>query len=562
MAHSWYYGKFRGFLNLTICVRSASFCTLTSDEFGEKLRCSAEASSDVAHYPIPEPAPGGLDSASSPENPPGEKPRRGAEWKIVSFESDLAELAATFASDAGGQLSAELSADLALEVVLHEMVEQACAATGASGVAVILERDGEWMCRASSGTGTPELGARLGCDSGLTAECIKTGRVQRCDDTEKDSRVDIEACRSLGVRSLIMLPILQAEKLIGVFAAFSPRRAAFGEEHERNLKVLSGHVIKSLALTSETPPTMERTTEKMPSPVSAVVEEIGAEVPAVVNLPDERPTHELPSENESEEKFIAVEPRDRFGPQPGSAPADGHSGYKIATWMLTAVVLVFAVFLSVAASRRLLGGKTARRNLPAQSHAQGDLASQNKENRGDENRSNESQGNENQGDVKVDRLGDKPGESTRAADSATEEGSLTVYENGKEVFHEPAAAEKREAHAAIGSGESAAATPVAGVQAPRIYQLSSEDAQREVLLRVDPVYPEQARERGIEGIVVLSVRAGRDGRVRNVKLEGGQPLLVEAAKAAVKQWQFKPHLVDGQAVETQTRITLIFELPR
>jgi TonB family protein len=310
---------------------------------------------------------------------------------------------------------------------------------------------------------------------------------------------------------------------------------------------------------------MERTTEKMPAPVSAVVEEIGAEVPAVVNLPDELPTHELPSENESEEKFIADEPRDRFGPQPESAPADGHSGYKIATWMLTAVVLVFAVFLSVAASRRLLGGKTARRNLPA--HAQGDLASQNKENRGDENRSNESQGNENQGnenqgDVKVGRVGDKPGESTRAADSATEAGSLTVYENGKEVFHEPAAAEKREAHAAIGSRESAAATPVAGVQAPRIYQLSPEDAQREVLLRVDPVYPEQAQERGIEGIVVLSVRAGRDGRVRNVKLEGGQPLLVEAARAAVKQWQFKPHLVDGQAVETQTRITLIFELPR
>ncbi|MGC1373260.1 MAG: TonB family protein [Candidatus Sulfotelmatobacter sp.] len=508
----------------------------------------------MAHYPISEPDPDGLDSARSPENPLTEMPRR-AEWKIVAFETDVAELAARFSSDEGGQLSPELSADLALEVVLHEMVEQACAANGASGASVVLERDGEWVCRASSGTGAPELGARLGRDSGLTAECIKTGQVQRCDDTEKDSRVDIEACRGLGVRSLIMLPVLQAEKLIGVFAAFSPRLAAFGEEHERNLKFFSDYVIRSLAPTSEPLLTMEQATEKMATPESAAVEEIGTETAAVVNLPNERP-----GENKLGEMLIAADSRDRFEAQqesvPESFPAEERRGLKIATRTLAAVVLAFALFLTLVASQRLLGRKTAGRNLPARSHPQGDLASP-----GYENRGNENQGYEN-ANTEAARAGEKRGESTGAADSAAEAGSLTVYEDGKEVFHAPAGAGKYLTNAAIGTEENAAATPASGVQVRRIYQLSPEDAQREVLLRVDPVYPEQAREQGIEGIVVLRVRAGRDGRVRDVRLVGGQPLLVAAAMAAVKQWQFRPHLVDGQTVEVQTRIMLIFELPR
>jgi hypothetical protein len=55
-------------------------------------------------------------------------------------------------------MSPELSAGLALDVVLNEIVEQACAVTSATGAAIILERDGEMVCRASSGVTAPELG--------------------------------------------------------------------------------------------------------------------------------------------------------------------------------------------------------------------------------------------------------------------------------------------------------------------------------------------------------------------------------------------------------------------
>jgi protein TonB len=93
-------------------------------------------------------------------------------------------------------------------------------------------------------------------------------------------------------------------------------------------------------------------------------------------------------------------------------------------------------------------------------------------------------------------------------------------------------------------------------------QVSSEAAEGSVLHRVEPDYPEEARQQQIQGAVVLGVRAGRDGSIQEVELLSGQPLLADAAMAAVKQWRFKPLVVKGQAVEMQTTITLTFRLPR
>jgi TonB family protein len=524
----------------------------------------------VAHYPISDPD-SHLESASSLENRPAEATSAAA-GKTVSFESNLVQLAAQFSSDAGGQLPADLSADLALEIVLHEIVEQACAATGASGAAVILERDGEWVCRASSGTGAPELGARLGRDSGLTAECIRIRQVQRCDDIEKDPRVDIDACRSLGVRSIIMLPLMQGEKPIGVFGAFSPSLSAFGEAEERDLKALSDEVIRNLALASEPQPATEKVPGKVSAPPSALLLEIGADSPRVLNFPNE---------NLVDEKPVAAEPGDQFEARPETPQSESlqsGTGFKIATWILTAVVLAFAVFLTVVASQRLLGRKITRGNPSIPSQSPGDVAQQAHQedmrqttpatdtagnNRPVSNGSSSigaSTASRSPDSLEVDRAGTEAKES--AADpAAAEAGSLTVYEGGKEVFHLPGAS-TRDSNAPVGPAENLAHTPASAVQSQRIYELSPTMAQDELLLRVDPAYPEQAREREVEGIVVLNVRAGRDGRVRDVRLVGGQPLLVGAAIAAVKQWQFKPHLVNGQPVETQTRITLTFELPR
>ena len=89
-----------------------------------------------------------------------------------------------------------------------------------------------------------------------------------------------------------------------------------------------------------------------------------------------------------------------------------------------------------------------------------------------------------------------------------------------------------------------------------------EQVARELLVqRVAPRYPEQARKTGLQGPVIFQARIGRDGRIENLKLVDGYLVLGRAAFQAVQQWQFKPYILNGHPVATQTFITLNFQLP-
>ena len=83
-----------------------------------------------------------------------------------------------------------------------------------------------------------------------------------------------------------------------------------------------------------------------------------------------------------------------------------------------------------------------------------------------------------------------------------------------------------------------------------------------MLYRVEPEYPDEARQREIQGAVVLEVRTGSDGAVEDIQLVSGPPQLVKAAIAAVLQWRFQPRTQNGRPVGVQSRITLNFRLPR
>jgi protein TonB len=74
------------------------------------------------------------------------------------------------------------------------------------------------------------------------------------------------------------------------------------------------------------------------------------------------------------------------------------------------------------------------------------------------------------------------------------------------------------------------------------------------------VYPEAARQAGIEGQVTLGLRIGRNGLVEDVRLLSGEPVLGRAAMEAVEQWRYAPLWISGQAVRTLTTVTLAFEL--
>jgi protein TonB len=106
-----------------------------------------------------------------------------------------------------------------------------------------------------------------------------------------------------------------------------------------------------------------------------------------------------------------------------------------------------------------------------------------------------------------------------------------------------------------------APAPVAPAPAPAVKKPSTSGgkvASAQLLYHKDPEYPTAARQMNAHGQVVLDATIGTDGKVIAVKVISGHPLLVQAAKAAVMQWRYRPTLLDGQPVENTTQITLTF----
>lgn len=78
--------------------------------------------------------------------------------------------------------------------------------------------------------------------------------------------------------------------------------------------------------------------------------------------------------------------------------------------------------------------------------------------------------------------------------------------------------------------------------------------------KVEPPYPPLARAARVQGDVVLNAIIDTNGQITNLQLVSGHPMLVPAALEAVKQWRYKPYLLNGQPVEVETTITVIFAL--
>jgi len=117
-----------------------------------------------------------------------------------------------------------------LDSALQLLVERAQYITGATGTALALPQGDEMVCRASAGSSAPAIGARLQVRSGLTGESMSRGQLLRCDNAEADPRVNLEACRALGIASIVVLPLLRRSgEVRGLFELFSDHPYAFEE---------------------------------------------------------------------------------------------------------------------------------------------------------------------------------------------------------------------------------------------------------------------------------------------------------------------------------------------
>ncbi len=442
----------------------------------------------MAHSPISRPDP------FDPGGPNSVRENSGADEASESGTAQsLSQWVSALAACGGGSLAA----DLALDLVLNDIGERARTASNATAAAIALARNGEIVCRATTGENAPGLGVPLNTQSGLSAACLQTRKWQLCEDTELDGRVDPELCRRLGVQSILVFPILNKQELLGIIEIFSSRPRAFSSREVGTLDALAREVVESVDRAAAVQPT------------SAAPE----------SIPDV--------------SLESLQPAD-----PARKERD------LWTDILSVLVIALAVILGWVVGRAgwrstmkdfsARGRQAAQsRSVPASNVAVSSAGPQQEE---------ESAG--------VSPAGNGSGSA------AVPESGLTIYRNGRVVFRAPVQPGKEDATASM----QPPATQASEIATPRL-RISPEIANEYVVRRVEPEYPEQARERKIQGPVVINVIVGKDGEVEKLTAIAGDAQLVAAATNALRQWRFQPFFRNGQPEAFQTRITMDFRLP-
>jgi TonB family protein len=443
---------------------------------------------------------------SSGTTPPGD--RKSAELAGEKLStSEVTDVFRTLAAHGG----AAASIDLALDLVLNEVVEQARLATGATGAAIGLIRDGEMVCRATTGGDAPDLGVRFEMVTGLSGECLQTGKIQQCDDTDTDPRVNAEACRSLGVRSILVLPLSEGNEPFGILEVFSSRPNSFRARDLSILQVVAHRVVETKR---------------------------GAEAAATGTVAQGEPyarSNDIPLTPFDEEllKYDSV----------GLEEAKAARRSQLWTYVLGVLVIFVSVLLGLALGWRNGAG---RRASPTTNAARGAASA-----------SEVPSAMPSAGSLPVS----SPVRSRVASPVQSNEpqtGGLLVTQDGKVIYRLPPA-EQSSTQKSSAAQEKSKYSSASGPNDARLNDTRPSDTR--LIRRVEPRYPADARAQHIEGAVVLDLQIGKDGVVHDIAIVSGNSELAEAAVEAVRQWRYRPYSVDGHAVEMQTRITVRFKLP-
>jgi TonB family protein len=413
------------------------------------------------------------------------------------------------------------------------------------------------VCRATTGKNAPDLGVRLD-NAGFSAECLRVGTLQRCDDTETDPRVDAMACRLLGVRSILVIPLWYWGEFMGIFEIFSPRPNAFGERDEQTLQALAYRIVRHTKQATGSlagfTASMEEVPRAMPTLVSPAVEpepESEAEPPRAAVL--SMPVFEFNSTDE---------------PETEAAP-ERHDTW---TAVLAAVAVVIAgLIVGLMVWRVGWGRPAARQAISAPQVAQ--------------------DGPPGAIPAPVDTTSPAPHEEILELGSApskpplrsapvmaaktesvspSEQDGLRIYEKGKLIYGPPISkpdhlVTKPTLPPVQATLRESVATPTAGTAASipgsvRPVQVSPEVAEGLLLDRAEPEYPDAARRARVQGSVTMDAIIGADGKVQQVTAIGGNPQLADAAAAAVRQWRYKPYVVAGRKVAVRTQVSVTFML--
>lgn len=216
--------------------------------------------------------------------------------------------------DGGNSLAAMAQSDL--DAALQLLADRAQYITGANGAAIALRRNGknDMQCRASTGENVPELGALLSTEFGISGESVRTRQPLRCDDAERDPRVNREGCRQLGIASVVVMPVVNDDEVLGVFELFSGKVNAFGERDLSALRRLSEMV--------ETAVRLARAAENVLQPILSHDEVLQGEHPVLVVESEAAPESKLSSRQVLTESIPAsvLAPLEQPAPAPVAPP--------------------------------------------------------------------------------------------------------------------------------------------------------------------------------------------------------------------------------------------------
>ncbi len=413
-----------------------------------------------------------------------------------------------------------LSGTTSAQSLFEAVADAAHVLSGADGTALALETNGTILCCARSGSMAPELGVPINTGAGISGECLRTATMLVCHDALTDSRVDNEVCRVLGIRSVVAVPVSGPAGVAGILEAFSSRPDAFDGDALSSLRALAdiaGGVYKRQA------------------PQPAFVVEPAAPVARVT-------TKAVPP--------IAVE----------EILVDQTAG-RGRLWMVVGIAVVLLATVAVAwwswespADEAVGGMQTVRAATTSQPS----------------------------GEVARDAVPKPtPGLITRRAESHR---GVIVAENAAELKRIESASSASVTSSYSPSRPSTATSEVADMEPPRIQvggnansaelarltsvsprlpsaspRISEGVVEAVLIHKVEPAYPMQARTERLSGKVTLSATIAADGSIREVTVIHGSAILAEAAKAALRQWRYRPATLNGSPVEVQKEINFVFQ---
>jgi TonB family protein len=454
-----------------------------------------------------------------------------------------------------------VAADLARDWVLQEFVEQArlMLITSATGAFIGIVEARRIVCQAMSGSNVAEFIAYLNRDQRMLSLCLKTNTLQRCRDSETSDELDASACRYLGGRSIVLVPIVdENENRVAILGVFSPQADAFSNTSLLALQSLSRRIANAITRVGRcTLPGAPELTPVRPEPAKLLL--IGSRAhtalrPLAATVKGSplwivgsvilvlftgwtlgrvmsKPARHLSAKRyASPVPAVAVAPTSSGGSANSSLGSNQSSAVKAAV-QRTAVKAAIQRTVETPRIRAASSQPLAHQklNLP-------DLEIE-----------------DDLDDSSSGSFQSKSVDTTTAMNERNPDDGTQSTESREQTTSQQSTS--RQATSERATSMSVGATSASPVMLPEQLALSH------VTTRVEPNYPASAKAQHVQGTVTVDVVVDKGGQIQAVRPVDGDSRLVYWALRAVSQWRFTPLVRDGHPVSFESHISLHFTLP-